>query len=144
MTLMKRSNDLFPTFFDDFLGRDWFFNNELTQRTTMPSVNIKEDENGYAVEMAAPGMNKKDFKVELDNDILTISCEKEVENEAKDDKGRYTKQEFNYQSFSRSFTLPNTVEAEKIEAKYADGILRLSIPKKEEAKQKPSRLISIS
>jgi len=144
MTLMKRSNDLFPTFFDDFLGRDWFFNNELTQRTTMPSVNIKEDENGYAVEMAAPGMNKKDFKVELDNDVLTISCEKEVENEAKDDNGRYTKQEFNYQSFSRSFTLPNTVEADKIEAKYADGILRLNIPKKEEAKQKPSRLISIS
>ncbi|MEP2773073.1 MAG: Hsp20/alpha crystallin family protein [Fulvivirga sp.] len=143
MTLIKRSNDMFPTFFDDFFGRDWFFNNDQ-QGSTLPSVNIKENEDGYAVEMAAPGMNKKDFKVELDNDTLTISYEKEESTENKNDEGRYTKREFNYQSFSRSFTLPNTVEADKIEAKYKDGLLTLSIPKKEEAKQKPSRLIAIS
>jgi len=143
MTLIKRSNDMFPTFFDDFFGRDWFFNNDQ-QGSTLPSVNIKENEDGYAVEMAAPGMNKKDFKVELDNDTLTISYEREESTENKNDEGRYTKREFNYQSFSRSFTLPNTVEADKIEAKYKDGLLTLSIPKKEEAKQKPSRLIAIS
>ncbi|WP_343030512.1 Hsp20/alpha crystallin family protein [Fulvivirga aurantia] len=139
---MKRSNDLFPTFFDDFFGRDWFAN-ELQNRSTLPSVNIKESEDAYAVEMAAPGMDKKDFKVELDNNTLTISYEKEESNESKPEEGRYTKREFNYQSFSRSFNLPNTVEADKIEAKYKEGILTLSIPKKEEAKQKPSRLISI-
>jgi len=144
MTLMKRSNDLFPTFFDDFFGRDWFFNNDPNTGSTLPSVNIKENENGYAVEMAAPGMDKKDFKVELDNNTLTISYEKEESNEDKNDEGRYTKREFNYRSFRRSFTLPNTVEADKIEAKYKEGILTLEIPKKEEAKQKPSRLISIS
>ncbi|MDX1627201.1 MAG: Hsp20/alpha crystallin family protein [Fulvivirga sp.] len=141
---MKRSNDLFPTFFDDFFGRDWFFNNDLEARSTMPSVNIKENEDGYAVEMAAPGMNKKDFKVELDDNTLTISYEKEQSKQDKDDEGRFTKREFNYQSFSRSFTLPNTVESDKIEATYKDGLLKLNIPKKEEAKQKPSRMISIS
>lgn len=144
MTLVKRSNDLFPTFFDDFFGRDWFVNNDLAERATMPSVNIKENEDGYEVEMAAPGMNKKDFKVELDNDTLMISYEKEERKEDKNDEGKYTKREFNYQSFRRSFTLPNTVEADKIEATYKEGLLKLSIPKKEEAKQKPSRLISIS
>ena len=143
MTLMKRSNDMFPTFFDDFFGRDWFFNNEQ-QGSTLPSVNIKENEDGYAVEMAAPGMDKNDFKVALDNDTLTISYEKEESKEDKNESGRYTKREFNYQSFRRSFTLPNTIEADKIEAKYKDGLLKLSIPKKEEAKQKPSRLIAIS
>lgn len=142
MTLIKRSNDLFPTFFDDFFGRDWFLGNDM-ERTTMPSVNIQENEDGYQVQMAAPGMNKKDFNVELDNDTLTISYEHKESKEEKDE-GRYTKREFNYQSFSRSFVLPNTIEAEKIEATYKDGILKLSIPKKEEAKKKPSRLISIS
>lgn len=143
MTLIKRSNDMFPTFFDDFFGRDWFFNNDQ-QGSTLPSVNIKEKEDNYAVEMAAPGMDKKDFKVELDNDTLTISYEKEESSEGKNDEGRYTKREFNYQSFRRSFTLPNTVEADKIKANYKDGLLTLTIPKKEEAKQKPSRLIAIS
>jgi len=140
---MKRSNEMFPSFFDDFFGRDWFFDNDLNSKGTLPSVNIKENEDGYAVEMAAPGMNKDDFKVEIDNNTLTISYEKETkqENDAND---KYTRREFNYQSFSRSFTLPNTVEANKIEAKYNEGILSLRIPKKEEAKQKPSRLISIS
>lgn len=143
MTLMKRSNEMFPSFFDDFFGRDWFFDNDLNSKGTLPSVNIKENEDGYAVEMAAPGMNKKDFKVEIDNNTLTISYEKETKSE-NDRNDKFTRREFNYQSFSRSFTLPNTVEAEKIEAKYNEGILSLRIPKKDEAKQKPSRLISIS
>jgi len=140
---MKRSNEMFPSFFDDFFGRDWFFDNDLNSKGTLPSVNIKENEDGYAVEMAAPGMNKKDFKIEIDNNTLTISYEKETKSE-NDRNDKFTRREFNYQSFSRSFTLPNTVEAEKIEAKYNEGILSLRIPKKDEAKQKPSRLISIS
>lgn len=140
---MKRSNDMFPTFFDDFFGRDWFYNNDVNAGATLPAVNISENDNAYTVEMAAPGMSKKDFKVELENNLLTISYEKEEKNEEKEG-GKFTKREFNYQTFRRSFTLPETVEPEKIEANYKEGILRLEIPKKEEAKQKASRLIDIS
>ncbi|MEM7110477.1 MAG: Hsp20/alpha crystallin family protein [Bacteroidota bacterium] len=142
MTLIRRTNnDLFPAFFDNFFDRD-FFNSDLNNqsRSSVPAVNIREDEHAYHVELAAPGVNKKDFKVELDNDLLTISYEKREEKEA---KGEYTKREFSYQSFSRSFNLPKSVENSKIAAKYNDGVLHLDIPKKEEAKQKPSRLISI-
>lgn len=143
MTLIKRSNDLFPSLFDDFFGRDWL-NRDVASGSTMPAVNLKEDENNFEVELAAPGMNKNDFKIELDNNVLTISCEKEEKREEKDEKGQYARREFNYRSFKRSFTLPNTIESDKINAKYADGILKLTIPKKEEAKKRASRQISIS
>ncbi|QSE98189.1 Hsp20/alpha crystallin family protein [Fulvivirga lutea] len=142
MTLIRRSNDLFPTFFDDFFGRDWFMSNDQNTTNTMPAVNIAENADNYLVEMVAPGMNKKDFKIELDNQLLTISYEKEDSNENKD--VNYSKREFYYQSFKRSFTLPQTVESDKIKAKYDNGLLMIQIPKKEEAKQKASRLISIS
>ena len=144
MTLIRRSNDLLPTFFDDFFGRDWFLNNDQNAANTMPAVNILENSDNYEVEMVAPGLTKKDFKIELDNQLLTISYEKENKSEDKDKEGNYTKREFFYQSFKRSFTLPQTVVHEKIKAKYEDGILKLMIPKKDEAKQKTSRLISIS
>lgn len=142
MTLVKRSNSLFPTFFDDFMGRDWFLENDWETRATVPAVNIVENDNAYAVEMAAPGMKKDDFKVELDNNLLTISYEKEVDHEDTNDK--FTKREFNYQSFRRSFTLPESADANKIKANYKDGLLKLDIPKKEVAKHKASKLISIS
>lgn len=142
MTLIRRSNDLLPTFFDDFFGRDWFLNNDQSISNTMPAVNIADNEDNYTVEMVAPGLTKKDFKVELDNQLLTISYQKEVENEQ--NQPNYTKREFHYHTFKRSFTLPQTVENEKIKAKYDNGILNVVIPKKEEAKHKPSRLISIS
>ena len=142
MTLIKRSNRTFPTFFDDFVGRDWFLENDWETKTSVPAVNIVENDSAFLVEMVAPGMKKDDFKIELENNLLTISYEKEEENEEKDEK--FTKREFNYQSFSRSFTIPELVNAEKINAAYKDGLLKLEIPKKEEAKHKPSRLISIS
>ncbi|ELR72465.1 Small heat shock protein [Fulvivirga imtechensis AK7] len=110
----------------------------------MPAVNIKENKNEFEVEVAAPGMSKKDFKIELDNNTLTISYERKEDKEEKSEEGQYTRREFNYQAFRRSFTLPNTVESDKINAKYDEGILRLTIPKKEEAKQKASRVIDIS
>lgn len=143
MTLMKRSNDLFPSLFDDVFGRDWF-NDGVAGRSTMPAVNLKEDENNFEVELAAPGMNKNDFKIELDNNVLTISCEKEEKHEEPGEKGQYARREFNYRSFQRSFTLPNTIESDKINAKYIDGLLKLTIPKKEEAKKRASRQIEIS
>ncbi|MDO8896442.1 MAG: Hsp20/alpha crystallin family protein, partial [Bacteroidales bacterium] len=105
--------------------------------------NIKEDENGFEVEMAAPGFEKKDFKIDLNNNLLTISSEKKIENETKEGQ-QFTRREYSYQSFSRSFTLPNLVDSEKITAKYENGILKVAIPKKEEAKPKPIKQIKIS
>lgn len=94
--------------------------------------------------MAAPGMNKEDFKVELDGNVLTITSERKDENETKDGE-RYSRREFSYQSFQRSFQLPKeVVDAEKIEAKYENGVLRLLVPKKEEAKPKPPKMIQIN
>lgn len=108
----------------------------------MPRVNITETDEDFRVEMAAPGMKREDFHVELDNDTLVIWSE--LSDNQEENNASYTRREFSYESFRRTFHLPNTVEADKIRAKYEDGILRLSIPKKEEAKRKPARKIKIS
>ena len=107
-----------------------------------PKVNIKETDEEFMVEMAAPGMKRDDFHIELDNDIFVISSE--IQNENEDKNKSYTRREFSYESFRRSFHLPNSVEAEKIKAKYEDGLLRLVIPKKEEARRRPPKTIKIS
>lgn len=148
MSLIKRENysPTWSSFFNDFLNRDWYdWNNQnysLTN-TTIPAVNIKETENEFEVDMAAPGMNKEDFKIELNNNVLTISSEKQTENETKEGKN-VTRREFSYQSFSRSFTLPAIVETDQITAKYENGVLRVNIPKKDEAKPKPMKQIAVS
>lgn len=145
MALAKFSNQ-FPSLFDRFFENDlfdWSNRNYSNTNTTLPSVNIREDHEGFEVEMAAPGFTKSDFKIELNNDLLTISSEKKIENEIKEGQ-RFTKREFSYQSFSRSFSLPNTVDNDKINAKYENGLLKINIPKKEEAKPKPLRQITIS
>ncbi len=145
MTLVKRNGDLFPSLWNTFFGEDWFGNPNIAQAgTTVPAVNIKDTADNFEVEMAAPGMKKDDFQVNLDNNILTISAEQKSESEDKDKHGNYTRREFSYSSFSRSFTLPDTVEADKIGAKYKDGVLRITLPKKEEAKPKPVKQIAIS
>lgn len=147
MSLMKRNN-LFPNYlFDDFFSRDlsnWGLNNHSSTNTTIPAVNISETAENYEVEMAAPGMKKEDFKVELDGNRLTITCEKSTKEEQGEEQ-RYTTKEFSYQSFQRTFQLPKeVVDADKIEAKYENGLLHLLIPKKEEAKQRPPRMIQIA
>jgi HSP20 family protein len=145
MSLVRFSNQ-FPGLFDRFFENDmfdWSNRNYSDTNTTLPSVNIKEDTEGFKVELAAPGLDKKDFKIEINNDVLTISSEKKIENETKEGE-QFTKREFSYQSFSRSFSLPVTVENDKISAKYENGILNISIPKREEAKPKPARQIAIS
>ena len=117
----------------------------MNRGASLPRVNVAEHEDEFLVEMAAPGMKREDFHVELDNDILTISSETSHTNEEKDEKnGSFTRKEFSYGSFRRSFHIPNTVEVDKIKAKYQDGLLRLVIPKKEEAKRKPPKTIKIS
>jgi HSP20 family protein len=112
--------------------------------SNVPAVNIREDDDKYALEVAAPGMRKEDFRVVLEDGMLTVSTERKQENEAKDGQGQYTKREFSYHSFSRSFRLPASCEQEHIQARYADGVLHLEIPKKEEVKRKAPRQIQIA
>lgn len=132
-----------PTFGDDFFGRD-FLDNFFSERTggNIPAVNLVENNDEYRIEVAAPGLDKNDFKVDFDNGVLTISSEKETKHEDEDDK--YMRCEFNYSRFNRSFSLPEGADADKIKAKHKEGVLYVHIPKKDEAKQKPPKQIDIS
>ena len=146
-SLFKTSmNPSISRFFDDDWNSffDWSNRNFSDTETTIPSVNIQEKENEFIVEMAAPGMKKNDFQIELNNNVLSIRSE--LQNELKNkDESNYTRKEFSYQSFQRSFNLNNrVVDDAKIKAKYENGILYITIPKKEEAKEKPIRTINIS
>jgi HSP20 family protein len=146
MTLLKRSEDYLPSFFDRFLGSDlvdWNASNYSSPDSTLPAVNVKETDDDFFIEVAAPGMEKKDFRINFQNNVLTISTEKEMEEEKKE--GDYTRKEFNYRSFQRSFTVRGTdVEGDKISATYNDGILTVQLPKREEVKPKPAREIKVS
>lgn len=149
-SLIRRNRNFFPALSrlwdeDDLFNRGMMNWESNFSDTTLPAVNIKETENSYEVEMAAPGMKKGDFKIELDNNVLTISSEKSDEYQDGNEKEKYSRREFSYQSFQRSFSLPKeVVDEDKIEAHYKDGVLQLSIPKKEKAKQKQPRKIEIA
>ena len=154
MLIVKRNGSLLnqlPTMFDDFFNRDmfnWNNSNFSNTNTTIPAINVKETADNYEVEVAAPGMSKKDFKVQLEGNVLTISSEKKVDNEQQDNEKentRYSLREFSYESFTRTFTLQKeVVDTDNIAARYEDGVLHLSIPKKETAKQQQPRMIEIS
>ena len=138
----------FPRFFDDSFTREWFDRNSgnhtSSTNSTIPAVNILEDNDGFMVEMAAPGMKKNDFNIQLDDDLLTISSEYR-DDSMLPENARWLRREFSYQSFQRSFRLNhNVVDDSKIKATYRNGMLSLHIPKQEEAKTKPPKLISIS
>lgn len=136
----KKKQPVFPSLMNDFMGPDWFGGTEKWN-ISVPAVNIKDNTEGFELELAVPGMKKDDFTVEVDNDVLTISSEMKTENEK--NKDNYTRKEFSFTSFKRAFTLPETVDGSKIDAKYEDGILKLTLPKKQEALPKPKRLIEI-
>ena len=141
------SNLNFPSWsswIDDIFNRELpsVFTSNYNTGITLPKVNIRETSDAYFVDMAVPGMKKSDFEIHLEDQLLSISSEIKDENECQDDN--FTRREFGYSAFKRSFTLPETVNEDKIEAKYNDGILSVLLPKKEEAKQKPSRTITIS
>jgi len=148
MQLIKRNNGDFPTMPDllsdvldveRFFGNDWITNG---WRSHIPSVNITENGNQFSIEVAIPGLTKDDVKISVDNGILTISAEKEEKKEEKDE--RYTRKEFSYNSFSRSFTLPDGVKEDDIKAKCESGILKLTLPKTEEAKKRAKKEIKVS
>jgi len=132
----------FDRYFDNNM-LDWSNRNFSQTNTTLPSINIKENDDLFLIDVAAPGLEKNDFKIEVHNDLLTISSEKREETENKNDKEHFTKREFSYQSFCRSFTLPSTADGDKISATYDKGILSVSIPKKEEAKPRAAHTIEI-
>jgi len=146
--MLAKRNNYYPAFsnlFADFFEKefpDWSTSNFSPTETTLPAVNIKETDDNFEVVMAAPGMDKKDFKISLENNLLTISSEKKEESKEKNKK--FSRKEYSYQSFTRSFTLPkDVVEANKITAKYEKGELFILIPKKEEAKPVPPKIIEI-
>lgn len=146
--MLVRRNETVPSFarlFGDFFDKeflDWSNLNFSQTNTTLPAVNIKETKDDFVVEVAVPGMDKKDFKIDLNGNQLTISSEKKEDKEVTE--GEYTRKEYSYQSFTRTFTLPeNIVDREKIAAKYDKGELLITIPKKEEARPKEARIIKI-
>lgn len=150
-TLARKNGQMFPaipSLLNNLLNDDWLDSSLSTWKSanaTLPAVNVRETNDGYNIEVAAPGMNKDNFKIELENNVLTISAELQENREEKNTSGDYTRREFSYQSFQRSFTLPeNKVKGEKIGARYQDGILHVTVPKREEAKVKPARKITIS
>jgi HSP20 family protein len=149
--VIRSNQSLFPSIpslFEEFFNRDWLDSSLSTWKTTgatLPAVNVRETNDHFLIEVAAPGMKRDNFKVELQNNMLTISSEAEEHSEEQDNDGNYTRKEFSYQSFQRSFALPeNKVEGDRISAKYKDGILHVSVPKREEAKIKPPKQITVA
>ncbi|MGB5691323.1 MAG: Hsp20/alpha crystallin family protein [Flavobacteriaceae bacterium] len=140
MSIVRRNNLMFPTLMNEFFKPDWFGGLERFENT-LPAVNIKENETDFELELAIPGQNKEDFNIEIDESVMTISME--TSSEAETSEEQYTRKEFSYRSFSRSFTLPETVDEDKIEASYLDGILKFRLPKRDEALPKPKRTIAI-
>jgi len=147
--LVRRRNHGFPTFakvVNDIFNEDFVKNldeNLSVWNGSQPAVNVKEDADGYALALAAPGYGKEDIEIKIDDNILTISSEKKEDNVEKEGE-KFTRKEFKYAAFKRTFTLPDTVDATKIGANYENGILNISIPKKEEAKPVPARTIAIA
>jgi HSP20 family protein len=134
---LVKTSDRVPSVFDDFFKpwNEWFTNGGILNKPlNVPAVNVVENQTEYKVNLAAPGMKKSDFEIDVEGNMLTISSEKEETKEQKDEQ--YTRKEFSYSSFSRSFSVPDDVRQDKIEAVYEDGILKISLPKKEDARVK--------
>jgi HSP20 family protein len=147
MTLTKRNNGIFPSHVEEMLDPNYlipslFSSNFLKTGKLIPQTNIVEEEKEFKIELSVPGLKKDDFKIEVENGTLTVSCEKEEENT--DKEKRYRVREYSYNSFSRSFQLPENVKEENINAKYEDGVLCLTVPKKELTTSKPKKAIKVS
>ena len=140
MNLLRKQSPFFPSLVDEFVNKDW--NIELPSlSTTLPAVNIIEKEKEYKIELAVPGMRKDHFEIEMEEGILSISANRDEEKTS--EKGKFTRREFSYNRFRRSFTIPESVDPAKIDANYAKGVLFISLPKRKEALPQPKKLISI-
>ncbi len=141
MSLVKRNDVLFPSLLNEILKPDWFGGTE-TLRSSVPAVNIKENEKDYELELVVPGRKKDDFVIEVDKNILTVSSE--IKSEESKTEDNYTRREFSFSSFKRAFTLPDSIDVDGVNAAYDSGVLKLTLPKKAEALPKPKRLISLT
>jgi HSP20 family protein len=141
--MTKTNRGWLPNILDDIF-EERLTDSRFKNLSTLPAVNIQESEDRFTIELAAPGKAKEDFNIELDNDLLTISSEKKTEQTTADKAKNYTRKEFSYQSFKRSFTLPESIDVSAIKANYENGVLNVELPKREEAKTQPKRLIDIS
>jgi HSP20 family protein len=142
---LTKPTERMPSVFGEFFKpwNEWFDKEGFWGRVIqVPAVNITEQNGNYLVSLAAPGLKKDDFSIDLDGNMLTISCQKEESKEEKDKK--FTRKEFNYSSFSRSFSLPEEVNMEKIDALYEDGVLKITLPRKEEAKMIRAKHIAVN
>ena len=140
--LARINRNYVPAYWDDFFN-DRVFNNFSNNQCnhTSPAVNVIEEDKGFRIEVAVPGLSRDDFNIEVDNDVLTISS---VEKEKKEDKKHnYTRREFSYRSFKRSFQLPETIDQDQIQASHEAGVLSLNLPKKEEVVQKAPKQIEV-
>jgi HSP20 family protein len=143
MKVLIRNSSQYPGLLTNFLGRDTMGDIfPSASNGTAPAINVVENEEGYLIEIAAPGLQKTDFMLNLNHNRLTVSAHKEGKNEEK--KGKYTRREFSYGAFQRAFTLPASTDSDQISANYTDGVLYIQLPKKEEAKVKPHRNIEIA
>jgi HSP20 family protein len=142
--IRKRNGEIAPmrSMLTDILNETRLFNSDLFDMTSLsvnlPAINIVEEDKEFKVEMAAPGFSKKDFKINLENDTLIISAEKK--DEQKEEKKDFRRREFNYSSFERAFTLPETVDEDHIKAQYDEGILKLTLPKVAGARRKAKEI----
>jgi len=140
MNLIRKQTPFFPSLIDDFINQDW--NPKAPSfSATMPAVNIKELDSQFEIELAVPGKQKDDFEIEVEDGILSISSTQEEEHV--NEKGKFTRREFSYSSFRRSFALPDSVDPTKIDASYKEGVLRVLLPKHKEAQPQPKKLIKI-
>jgi HSP20 family protein len=139
MNLIRKQAPFFPSLIDDFINQDW--NLKTPSSTTLPAVNIKDLEAQFEIELAVPGMKKSDFEIEVEDGLLSISSS--LEEEQVTEKGKFTRREFSYNSFKRTFTIPESVDPSNIEAQYSDGVLQLRLPKRKEALPQPKKLIKI-
>jgi len=148
MSIIKTNDaNWLPSVIDDMFKTDWLggTTNVNSIGTSIPAVNILENDETFLVEVAAPGKDREDFKIELDNDILTISSMSKEEHKKEEKMAeKYTRKEFSYKTFKRAFSLPESVDSGKISASYTNGVLEINLPKKEEAKVQPKRLIEIA
>ena len=141
MNLIRKQNTWYPSIMDDFFNANWNFD-VPNYSHSLPAVNIKEADKEFTLQIASPGLTKEDFEVSFEDNVLSIEVVKK--NDAKENNNDFTRFEFDYNSFKRSFTIPESVEINKIEASYLNGILNIILPKKKEALPEPKKLIKIS
>lgn len=139
MNLIRKQTPFITSLFDDYVNQDWDF--KVSSSAGTPAVNIKELDNQFEIDLAVPGKKKSDFEIEVEEGLLSISSS--MEEDQVTEKAKFTRREFSYNSFKRTFTIPDSVDPSNIEAHYSEGVLKLRLPKRKEALPQPKKLIKI-